>query len=150
MSGADGTIQWKIDNNSSTYRSALLTAGISMSDSPLDHGSAEIHHDLGDIFLPLPCIPGSWVSQVNLFVRKKTNTQFPALTDSKFLYDESTGKPNHLEQRQADAIYYAFFQRHIDIQQDRLHGKNESEWRNVTITNVIAKILNPLNEFTEL
>jgi hypothetical protein len=72
------------------------------------------------------------------------------LTGSAFLYDDSTPKPDYLEQTQAEAICYAFFQRHIDIERDRLQGKNESEWRNVTITNVISKILNPLNEFTEL
>lgn len=72
------------------------------------------------------------------------------MTASAFLYDDSMGKPDYLEQRQAEAIYYTFFQRHIDIKRDRLHGKNKTEWRNVTITNVIAKILDPLDEFTEL
>ena len=69
MSAADSTIQWKIDENSSTYRSALLTAGISMNDSPLDHDSTNILQELGDILHPLPCIPESWVSKVRLFVR---------------------------------------------------------------------------------
>jgi hypothetical protein len=71
MSAADSATQSKIDKNSSTYRSALLTAGILLNYSPLDQDSTNIHQELKDILHPLPCIPGSWVSKVKLFARQK-------------------------------------------------------------------------------
>jgi hypothetical protein len=65
-----------------------------------------------------------------------------------FYADESI--PEYLHPRQQQAIQYAFYERHIQISNEKLQGKTESEWREVTIGRFIAKMLNPTREFTEL
>jgi hypothetical protein len=65
-----------------------------------------------------------------------------------FYADESI--PEYLHSEQQRAIQYAFYERHVDIHSEKLQGKTESEWREVTIGRFIAKMLNPKREFTEL
>jgi len=65
-----------------------------------------------------------------------------------FYTDESIPEYLHFEQQQA--MQYAFYERHIDIRNEKLQGKTESEWREVTIGRFIAKMLNPTREFAEL
>jgi len=85
----------------------------------------------------LPCIPASW------------SKKFPCLANSEVFYDEAN-VPSYLESGQIEATEYLFQQRHVDIVQERLHGKNESDWKLVTVDNFLAKMLNPNRCFTEL